>query len=65
MCCAKDRSKDVAKLLDDTRKHCNSNYKAVGVGARPSRAKSDQQVAASMSRQTAKDYWLAWIKGEL
>ena len=66
MCCAKDRSKDVAKLLDDTRKHCNSNYKAVVVGARPSRAqKSDQQVAASMSRQTAKEYWLARIKGEL
>jgi len=57
MCCAKDRSKEVTKLLDDTRKHCNSNYKGVIVGVRPSRAqKSDQQVASQMSRQTAKEY---------
>ena len=66
MRCAKDRSKDVTKLLDGTRKHCNSNYKGVVVGARPSRAqKSDQQVAASISRQSAKEFWLAKIKGEL
>ena len=56
---------NVGKLLDDVRKHSNRSYKSVVDGKRPNRAaKSDQQIAASMSRQGTAEYWLARINGD-
>ena len=61
-----DRYEDVKKILDGVRKHSNSAYKGVVQGSRPSRAdKTDQQIAAGMSRQTAAAYWMARIKGDV
>ena len=61
-----DQSRDVRQLLDQVRKHCNPAYKGVVQGSRPSRAdKADQEIAASMSRQSAKEYWLARMNGDV
>ena len=61
-----DRRQHVKNLLDGVRKHSNSAYKGVVQGSRPSRAdKTDQQIAAGMSRQTAAAYWMARIKGDV
>lgn len=57
---------NVCILLDDVRKHSNRSYKSVVDGKRPGRAaKSDQEIAASMSRQDAAAYWLARINGDV
>lgn len=57
------RAKEVAGLLDNSRKGANAAYQAVVKGKRPKRAeKANQEASRGFSRMDVKEYWLGRIE---